>query len=157
MSNRADRRRAQRNAQKEEQLAKQAAARQFEKDVKRDGVFDAKAAWQNPHYMREVIAMRKSERDGWNRNGITKANLDREYQRGYKAAQKEMAAFYGKYFFASVAVALHRDFKFGKERIRRVLDAMYEIITWEITTCDILKRCLDETGIEIRFEDIGGI
>lgn len=35
MSNRADRRRAQRNAQKEEQLAKQAAARQFEKDVKR--------------------------------------------------------------------------------------------------------------------------
>lgn len=95
MSNRADRRRAQRNAQKEEQLAKQAAARQFEKDVKRDGVFDAKAAWQNPHYMREVIAMRKSERDGWNRNGITKADLDREYQRGYKAAQKEMAAFYG--------------------------------------------------------------
>lgn len=106
MSNRADRRRAQRNAQKEEQLAKQAAARQFEKDVKRDGVFDARAAWQNPHYMREVIAMRKSERDGWNRNGITKADLDREYQRGYKAAQKEMAAFYGKYFFASVAVAL---------------------------------------------------
>ena len=130
MSNRADRRRAQRNAQKEEQLAKQAAARQFEKDVKRDG---------------------------WNRNGITKADLDREYQRGYKAAQKEMAAFYGTYFFASVAVALHRDFKFGKERIRRVLDAMYEIMTWEITTCDILKRCQDETGIEIRFEDIGGI
>ncbi len=101
--------------------------------------------------------MRKSERDGWDRNGITKADLDREYQRGYKAAQKEMAAFYGKYFFASVAIALHRDFKFGKERIRRVLDAMYEIMTWEITTCDILKRCQDETGIEIRFEDIGGI
>lgn len=79
MSNRADRRRAQRNAQKEEQLAKQAAARQFGKDVKRDGVFDARAAWQNPHYMREVIAMRKSERDGWDRNGITKADLDREY------------------------------------------------------------------------------
>ena len=69
--------------------------------------------------------MRKSERDGWDRNGITKADLDREYQRGYKAAQKEMAAFYGKYFFASVAITLHRDFKFGKERIRRVLDAMY--------------------------------
>ncbi|MFR5794162.1 MAG: hypothetical protein ACLUI3_00380 [Christensenellales bacterium] len=125
MSNRADRRRAQRDAQKEEQLAKQAAARQFEKDVRRDGIFDAKAAWQNPHYMREIIAMRKSERDGWDRNGITKADLDREYQRGYKAAQKEMAAFYGKYFFASVAITLHRDFKFGKERIRRVLDAMY--------------------------------
>lgn len=152
MGNRESRRQEQRERQRQERQERKAAGQQFERDMRTGGDFNAQRALADPNYMAQVIEYRKRQRQEWEKNGIRKEDLDREYDRGFRAGQRELTSYYSNYFFASVAIALKREFRFGEGRIRRVMEAMKEIMTWEITTCDILDRCMRETGIEIREE-----
>lgn len=147
--NRADRRKEEKAKKKLEQEQKIQAARQFERDIKRDGIFDASAAMNSPHYMAQVVKQRMTEMAGWERNGITKDDLKAEYDKGYAAARKDLTTFFMRMFYCAIAISLRRLFRFGEGRILRVLDAVQWTMTEEICTADITKRCKEETGIDI--------
>lgn len=125
------------------------AARQLERDIKQNGIFNAETAVTNPQYMSLITQQRIAQKKAMEKNGITEADLKAEYEKGYAAARRDLTVFYIRMFNAAVAISLHRLFKFGETRIVRVLTDMQEIMTWEICTDDILKRCHDETGIDI--------
>ncbi len=82
-------------------------------------------------------------------NGITPEDLKQEYDKGYKAAQRQLSNYYMRFFYAATAIATHRLYKHGRERVLRTIEAVHQIMTEEITTTDILQRCIEETGIDL--------
>lgn len=87
------------------------------------------------------------------KNGITKKDLDDAYVQGQKVAReeyaKELLPYQQTFFYSACAIAAHNLFGFGKERGERLLDEIERIMTEEICTEDILKRCKRETGIDV--------
>ena len=146
--NRAERRAQARADAKEKKAALKEAGIQYQHDLKHGGV-NARAALSNPAYMAHHIAAEKKRRESWDMNGITKEDLKAEYERGRADAQKDLTKFQMRFFYSAAAIASHRLFKFGPTRIYRLLDDIQLIMTEEITTCDILQRCFEETGVEI--------
>ncbi len=156
--NRADRRALQREEKAEKKADFKRAAQQFERDMRKDGDFNSVTALRDPAYMIQVVQNRAKVRQQWEKNGITKDDLSREYDRGYNAAKKEiqrhLAVTYARYFFAGVCITLHRDFKFGEKRLERVLQTLFNIMSSEICDYDIVERCKEETGVEIDIGDM---
>lgn len=146
--NRADRRAQARADAKQKKAALKEAAVQYQHDMKHGGV-NAHTALSNPAYLAQHIAAEKKRREAWEKNGITKEDLKAEYERGRADAQKDLTKFQMRFFYSAAAIASHRLFKFGPTRIYRLLDDIQLIMTEEITTCDILKHCFEETGVEI--------
>jgi hypothetical protein len=146
--NRADRRAQARADAKQKKAALKDAAVQYQRDMKHGGV-NARTALSNPAYLAQHIAAEKKRREAWEKNGITKEDLKTEYERGRSDAQKDLTRFTMRFFYSAAAIASHRLFGFGETRICRLLDDIQLIMTEEITTCDIIQRCKDETGIDI--------
>ena len=151
--NRADRRRQERARKSEDARKMEIAAKRYAQDVRRDGVFDAQSALRDPHYMEQIRREREAQIAKWNQNGITREDLKQEYEKGYAAARKDLAAFTMRMFYAALAISLHRLYKFGEARIIRTLDAVQWTMTEEICTADILARCKQETGLDILDSD----
>lgn len=150
---RAERRRAERRQEKEDRAELKAAALRFQRDVQKDGSFESHYAKNNAAYMVQTIIARAKQREEWNKNGISQADLVKEYERGYKAASDDLAGFHQKMFYCAIALAAHRLFKFGGRRIIKLLDDVDQIMTEEICTCDIIERCKRETGVDINFKE----
>lgn len=146
--NRADRRAQARADAKQKKAALKNAAVQYQRDMKHGGV-NAHTALSNPAYLAQHIAAEKKRREAWEKNGITKEDLKTEYERGRSDAQKDLTRFTMRFFYSAAAIASHRLFGFGETRICRLLDDIQLIMTEEITTCDIIQRCRDETGVDI--------
>lgn len=146
--NRSERRAQARADAKQKKAALKEAAVQYQRDLKHGGV-NAHTALSNPAYLAHHIAAEKKRRESMEKNGITKEDLKAEYERGYADARKDLARFQMRFFYSAAAIAVHRLFKFGATRIYRLLDDIQLIMTEEITTCDIIQRCKDETGVEI--------
>lgn len=94
----------------------------------------------------KLAAMAKLER-----NGITAEDLQREYERGKNESITDMTEFAMKMIYCGFALALKREFGFGRERVLRTLRAADQIILEELTTQDIVDRVSRELGIEVRF------
>ena len=150
--NRADRRAQARADAKQKKAALKEAAVQYQHDMKHGGV-NAHTALSNPAYLAQHIAAEKKRREAWEKNGITKEDLKTEYERGRSDAQKDLTRFTMRFFYSAAAIASHRLFGFGETRICRLLDDIQLIMTEEITTCDIIQRCKDETGVDILEND----
>ena len=146
--NRADRRAQARADAKQKKAALKDAAVQYQRDMNHGGV-NARTALSNPAYLAQHIAAEKKRREAWEKNGITKEDLKTEYERGRSDAQKDLTRFTMRFFYSAAAIASHRLFGFGETRICRLLDDIQLIMTEEITTCDIIQRCKDETGVDI--------
>ena len=86
------------------------------------------------------------------RNGITVKDLEREYKRGRTEVLNDASDFAIKMIYCGFALALKREFGFGRERILKAIKAADWIIAEEFTTEDIIDRVSRELGIEIRFE-----
>lgn len=86
-------------------------------------------------------------------NGITIRDLKENYDIGYRTALDEIATFSQKFFYAGAALACRRHLRFGKKRIIRFLENMRNAMLDDFTTIDIIKRCFDETGIDIEILD----
>lgn len=147
--NRKERRRTEKETNRQNRQAAKFAEQQLVRDIKRDGVFDSAAALNNPHYMEQVRLRRLAQREKWAQNGITKADLDAAYQEGYSAAKKNLTGFTMRMFYAAIGISLHRLFRFGENRIIRVLDDVQQIMTEEICTDDIIARLKAETGVDV--------
>lgn len=146
--NRAERRAQARADAKQKKAVLKDAAVQYQRDMKNGGV-NAHTALSNPAYLAQYIASEMKRREAWEKNGITKEDLKTEYERGRSDAQKDLARFTMRFFYSAAAIASHRLFGFGETRIYRLLDDIQLIMTEEITTCDIIQRCKDETGVDI--------
>lgn len=143
--NRQQRRKAARDDRREMLRAKA----DFDRDVRRDGIFDAHRALSDTAYMSAVVERRKRQREAWDKNGITEDDLREQYQRGYAAATKELTEFVMNSFYSSAAIALKRIHGFGEDEILDVLDEMQRVMTEEITSYDLIARCKEETGLDI--------
>lgn len=143
--NRQQRRKAARDGRREMLRAKA----DFDRDVRRDGIFDASRAVRDPGYMANAVDQRRRQKENWSKNGITEADLKAEYQRGYASARKDLVDFAMSSFYASIAIALHRRHGFDEDQITDVLDDVQQIMTEEITVHDLVNRCREETGLEI--------
>ena len=155
--NRKQRREAERQQKLEKREAAIQAARQFQRDIERKGIFDVDLASRDKAYLAQVVAARAKQREQMSKNGITVDDLDKAYERGYAAARSDLTDFMQSNFYASAGIALRELFKFGEERIIRVLNRMQYVMTEEITTEDLIKRLKRETGVDIIAEEyVGG-
>lgn len=102
-------------------------------------------------YIEKREAAKKAAMAKLERNGITAADLQREYERGRNESVTEVSDFAMKMIYCGFALALKREFKFGSERVLRTLHAADQIILEELTTEDIIDRVSRELGIEVRF------
>ena len=103
-------------------------------------------------YVAKRDAAKKAAMEKLERNGITAADLQREYERGRNESVTEVSEFAMKMIYCGFALALKREFKFGSERVLRTLRAADQIILEELTTDDIIDRVSRELGIAVRFE-----
>lgn len=149
---RAERRRAERRQEKEDREAAKAAARQFAADMARDGRFDPSKAMESPDYMAQVVVARARQREGWSKNGISYADLEKEYKRGYDAAMADAVEHFMDFFYAGTGIALHNVCGFGEMRIKRVLDELHRVMGEELSGGEIIERLKRETGLDIRIE-----
>lgn len=73
--------------------------------------------------------------------------LINQYKYMYKQTQQITPAIY-----ASLAMALHREFGWGFERINRAFEASQDIwLNHYGNNEDMLEDCFKETGIELRY------
>lgn len=83
------------------------------------------------------------------KNGITVKDLEENYKKGKHDALAWASEYYQPFFYSAIAIALHREFKFGETRMIRALETVQQIMTEEICTADIIERCRRETGLDI--------
>lgn len=150
--NRQLRRRLERESAKERKTELSRAAEEFNRDVKKNGTFDARKALTNEAYMQQFIQRREKERKEYERNGITAEDLEKKFQAGYAAARMDINEFVGNFYSAALAISLHRLYGFGPTRIFKLLEDMTEVMTEEISVHDIAGRLKRETGIDM--EDV---
>lgn len=103
-------------------------------------------------YLAKRDAAKKAAMAKLERNGITAADLQREYERGRNESVTEVSDFAIKMIYCGFVLALKREFGFGTERALRTLRAADQIILEELTTEDIIERVSHELGIAVRFE-----
>ena len=155
--NRKQRRAAEKLQKQQDQEAMVQAARQFQRDIEKKGIFDADLVRRDKAYMAQLVEARAKQREGWSKNGITEDDLNDAYKRGYAAARNDLCDFMQLNFYASAGIALRELFKFGEERIIRTLNRMQTVMTEEITSEDLVKRLKRETGVDIIEEEyVGG-
>lgn len=147
--NRADKRREERKVKKEEAAQKKIAEREYNKDIKARGFHDPEKVFTSPLYSRLVKRQEQEIKRNWDRNGITEADLKREYDHGHADAMRKCSDMMTKFYFAAAAIALHRDFGFNLDQVTRVTQTMYNIITTELSSGEIVERCRKETGLII--------
>lgn len=145
--NRKDRREEARRKQAEDQERKRKAAMAFAADIKKNGDYDPQKALTDPYYMKNVSNASKEKHARWEKNGITKADVDEAWKKGYRRCAHELAIRYETLAFAAVCIALHDVCGFGPKRIERVVTDMYRVVTEEITKEDLVERCARETGV----------
>lgn len=80
---------------------------------------------------------------------ITLKDMERSYDDGYKNAMKDIEEFQIPFFFAALACALKKTYKFGDERIVRTFAATIQTMNEEISALDMIERCKRETGIDV--------
>ena len=150
--NRQLRRKLERESAKEREKELERAAKEFDKDVKKNGTFDARKVLGNEAYMQQFIQKRVKECEGYARNGITAEDLENKYKAGYAAARMDINEFVGNFYSAALAISLHRLYGFGANRIFRVLEDMTQVMLEEISVEEIAVRLKQETGLDM--EDV---
>ena len=117
---------------------------------------DRKAITELPEWRKMQIQAAVTMMGRLIKNGITPKDLEDEYKRGYHDATRdyveEKLDYQQKFFFCAAALVAKRQLGFGKTRILRFLEAVQQAINEEITTADIIKRCKEETGVDV-FEE----
>ena len=117
--------------------------------LKREQASDYAAYIVKRHELKEKARQTAIQR--LSQNGITPEDLEKEYKRGWDAATREIAGFQLKMFYGGFALAMKREFGFGRERTARALRAAEQIMIEELTTVDMVERVLKETGMDMRF------
>lgn len=76
-----------------------------------------------------------------------------EFDRGFQAGIDSTQAFMYQYLFAAAALAARREYKFGPERVKRLLSAMDKIIIETLDSEEALQKVWEEVGVHLHFKD----
>lgn len=141
--NRAERRRKQRqDAHDAKRVSKE-----LNSDLAKSGIFDAAKASRDPAYMAEITRRQAAQRAAWAKNGITKDDLKKAYDDGYKCAQQDLIGCNMKMFYGSLALALHSVYGFAEKRTLRVMEEVQRLMCEEFDSDELFARVKRETGI----------
>lgn len=115
--------------------ANRAARRQQKHDMKRQNQLDSMT----------IDGLRRDIQ----RNGITKDHLAYEYRHGCK----DGAEYATKGIYASVAIALHDLYGFGRKRLFRAIKAIDEQFVLCIDADELVEEAEKRTGYRINFKE----
>lgn len=151
---RQERRRDERKQRKADEEAKRRAALSFQRDMKKVGSYDEIKAMNDRFYLANVLEKSETVKRGWDRNGITHADVEAAFERGKRKASDNLADRYEEMVYASAAIAMKRVLKLDMNDIASVLDEMYRIVTEEPNLRSLVKQCEKETGLVLEFRSI---
>ena len=119
---------------------------------------EKRAIAEIPEWKKWEIMARMETKARLLQNGITQKDLQDAYDRGWREATKanvvdEHLRYMQEFFYSACAVAAHDVYGFGKDRCERLLHRVAEIMNEEISTGDIIERCLRETGVDVNVEE----
>lgn len=132
MSNRAQRRADARQEQKENA------------ELRMSGYFKAKT---------KIEAMKQKKMDELQRNGITLADLQANYDKGYHDGFKKAAEPIVRGCYAGVCLALNDLYGFGHKRCADVLNALDQHITMTLSTVEAIDEVWERMGLKLDFND----
>lgn len=75
-------------------------------------------------------------------------------EEGYREGQIHGGQDLIKQVYAGVALALHEEFGFGKERVYRALSALEEHIKFALNHRELCDELMDQYGIEVDVDDM---
>ena len=105
----------------------------------------------------EMIIARQKARTAYiakiEQNGITVADLEKEYDKGYSAGFNAGAEPTYKSMMAAICLALKELHGFGKKHIKEVLSAVDSKIIYSLTSTDLADEVIDSIGLELVFDD----
>lgn len=80
-----------------------------------------------------------------------RGGYEREYERGAKDAERHAI----KMIFAGMCLAMKEEFRFGAQRIYRMLTATQKYLQpgAYFTTAELIDEVLEKTGIRLDFDD----
>lgn len=132
MSNRAQRRADARQEQKENA------------ELRMSGYFKAKT---------KIEAMKRKKMDELQRNGITLADLQANYDKGYHDGFKKAAEPIVRGCYAGVCLALNDLYGFGHKRCADVLNALDQHITMTLSSVEAIDEVWERMGLKLDFND----
>lgn len=77
----------------------------------------------------------------------TYEDVEREVDRAIAAVSMQNV----RISIAACALALHRDFGFGKQRLERVLESIFDIAQNALSPTELTKQVEKETGIDLSY------
>lgn len=80
-------------------------------------------------------------------NGITPADVDAAFGRGYDEGCMKMSKSFGNIYIAAMVLALNDLYGFGAERACRIMDRMNEYMTEFITDQEAIQAAYDRFGL----------
>lgn len=86
-------------------------------------------------------------------NGITAADLKKEFDRGYDAGLQDGGRPTTEIVFAATCLALHENFRFGKKRCLRTLNSIYSIMSEYVTSTEAADAVFEKIGLTLGFDD----
>lgn len=132
MSNRAERRWNARQEQKENA------------ELRMSGYFKAKT---------KIEAAKQKKMDELQRNGITLADLQANYDKGFHDGFKKAAEPIVRGCYAGVCLALNDLYGFGHKRCADVLNALDQHITMTLSSVEAIDEVWNRMGLKLDFKD----
>lgn len=132
MSNRAQRRADARQEQKENA------------ELRMSGYFKAKS---------KIEAVKQKKMDELQRNGITLADLQANYDKGFHDGFKKAAEPIVRGCYAGVCLALNDLYGFGHKRCADVLNALDQHITMTLSSVEAIDEVWNRMGLKLDFKD----
>lgn len=105
---------------------------------------------KQPAYKHLTIEERK---DALVKNGITVADLEENYNKGYDEGFKIASGPVIKTCYAAVCLALNELHGFGRKRCYDVLQSVDDKILTSLTSMEIIDDVFQKIGLEIDFND----
>lgn len=84
-------------------------------------------------------------------NGITIADLEKEFDKGYSAGFNAAAEPTYKTMMAAICLALKDLYGWGKKRIKDVLDAVDNKVIYSLTSSELVDEVFDTIGLQLLF------
>lgn len=100
---------------------------------------------------RSMLLTKEQRIEALVKNGITPRDLEKEYERGFKAGFREAAPATFKAVYAAVCVALHDLHGFGHDRCAKVLMAVDDIVVNALTSEEIIEEVWQKIGLRLNF------
>ena len=132
MSNRAQRRADARQEQKENA------------ELRMSGYFKAKS---------KIEAVKQKKMDELQRNGITLADLQANYDKGFHDGFKKAAEPIVRGCYAGVCLALNDLYGFGHKRCADVLNALDQHITMTLSSVEAIDEVWNRMGLKLDLKD----